>query len=323
MINGYTSTLKYRPGDQVAPIPPWEMDLQTIVAEPWHKVEQTAFSDLEGLCFDREGNLWYVEAKETVSRLHKINMETKEDVVIYEDPEKRGMSAVKFHKDGTVFIPSVGPTFEHGYVFTMNPDGTDFKVLLEGHVVDDIVFDSKGGFYYTHFTGNVDTPNGGVYYVSPDFKTVTPLLAHLAGPNGVALSTDEKTVWITETDAGRLLKVGLSGNGPTDIVPFGVQHPYKFQGGGGADSAYVDNDDNVYVAMYNQGRVMVFNKMGWPIGQVLMPGRDEGFHLGTTHPTIRPGTNELYICTNDAEKGAWIFKAGAFAKANENGYQFK
>lgn len=324
MLNDYLPTLKYNSEDKFAPIPPQEMMLQTVIAEPWHKVEQTAFSDLEGLCFDRDGNLWYVEAKETVSRLHKINMETKEDVVMYEDPEKRGMSAVKIHKDGTVFIPSVGPTFEHGYIFTMNPDGTDFKVLIEGHVIDDLVFDSKGGFYYTHFTGNINNPNGGVYYVAPDYKTVTPLLANLAGPNGVALSKDEKTVWITESNSMRLTRVSLAENGgPTDIAPFGVHVPYYFTGGGVCDSCYVDNEDNVYVAMYDQGRVMVFNPAGWPIGQVLLAGRENGHHLGSTHPMIRPGTNELYICTNDAEKGAWIFKAGAFAKANENGYQFK
>lgn len=324
MINDYTATLKYNSEDKFAPIPPAERMLQTIIAEPWHKVRQPDFSDLEGLCFDREGNLWYVEAKASASRLHKIDMKTKEDIVIYEDPKKRAMSAVKIHKDGTVFIPSVGPDFNSGYIFTINPDGTGFEVLMEGHVYDDLVFDSKGGFYYTHMLGDVANPIGGVYYVHPDRKTVTPLLERLCCPNGVALSKDEKVVWITESNSMRLTRVKLDPEGgPTDIAPFGVNVPYTFTGGGVADSCYVDDDDNLYVAMYDQGRVMVFNPAGWPIGQVLLAGREDGFHLGSTHPMIRPGTNELYICTNDPVKGAWIFKAGAFAKANENGYQFK
>ena len=36
------------------------------------------------------------------------------------------------------------------------------------------------------------TPKGGVYYVSPDFKTVTPVIQNISVANGVALSTDEK-----------------------------------------------------------------------------------------------------------------------------------
>ena len=43
--------------------------------------------------------------------------------------------------------------------------------------------------------------------------------------------------------------------------------------------------------------VLVFNKRGYPIGQILMPGRDDGKMLRTTHPLILiPGksTYNLY-----------------------------
>jgi lactonase len=33
-----------------------------------------------------------------------------------------------------------------------------------------------------------------------------------------------------------------------------------------------DADGNLYVAIYGQGRVLVFNKNGLPIGQILLPG---------------------------------------------------
>jgi lactonase len=320
MMNDYTPTLKYQRDSQLYPIPPSEQLLQTVTAEPWLHVSTEPLI-LEGMSFDRDGNMWFVE--DVTCRIHKVDMKTKKDTVVYEDPQRRSMSACKHHKDGRVFIPSVGPDFKHGYLFTMNPDGTDYKLLMEGHVFDDMVFDSSGGFYYTHFTGDISNPDGGVYYVWPDHKTVTPVVNNLAGPNGVALSTNEKVLWITETNAGRLIRAGL-GEGPTTLnACTGVTVPYKFTGGVGPDSCYVDNDDNLYVAMYGQGRVMVFNRNGFPIGQVLLPGRENGYHQRSTHPTIRPGTNELYICTHDDEKGAWIFKAGAFAEANKNGYQFK
>lgn len=313
-------TLEYKSDSRFVPIPPQEQALQTVIAQPWHKVDSD--TDLEGMIFDKDDNLYFVEA--AYSRLHKMNMKTGEDKVIYEDPENRSMSAVKIHKDGRIFLPSVGPTFDHGYVFVYDPKDGSYDVILEGHVVDDIVFDSKGGFYYTHFSGNLDTPEGGVYYVEPDLKTVHPFLPHLAAPNGVALSKNERVVWISETCANRLLRVGLTPDGgPLDVAHFGVGCPYYFTGHSGPDSIYVDNDDNAYVAIYGSGRVMVFNPNGNPIGQVLMQGREYGHFTCTTHPTIRPGTRELYICTNDAEHGAYIFRAGAFATANENAFHLR
>jgi lactonase len=78
-----------------------------------------------------------------------------------------------------------------------------------------------------------------------------------------------------------------------------------------------DADDNLYVAMYGQGRVLAFNRNGIPIGQVLLPGREEGHNLRSTSMAIRPGSNDLYVVTNDATggQGATIFRAKAFASA--------
>lgn len=70
------------------------------------------------------------------------------------------------------------------------------------------------------------------------------------------------------------------------------------------------------MAMYGQGRVLAFNKNGIPIGQVLLPGRGEGHNLRSTSLALRPGTDDLYIVTNDGTggRGATIFYAEAFAK---------
>ena len=316
MHNESYPSLVYGPETRIAPIPPAEQGLQTIVAQPWLKVKQTCYSDLEGTNFDLDGNLWYVEAGAPASKMHRVNCDTKEDVVVFEDPLKRSMSGVRPGKDGRLWIPCVGPNFNHGYIFSCNRDGSDYTLELEGPAVNDMVFDSKGGYYYTDFTGNISEQTGSIIYVTPDHKQHIPLLGHLASPNGLTLSTDEKTVWITESNAMRLLRITLAPNGgPTDIAPFGMRVAYNFMGGGVCDSCEVDEDDNLYVAMYEQGRILVFNRFGWPIGQILLAGRERGEYLLSTHCAIRPGTNELYICTNDPVHGAWIFKAGAFAKS--------
>ena len=84
----------------------------------------------------------------------------------------------------------------------------------------------------------------------------------------------------------------------------------------------MDEDGNVYNAIYPQGRVIVYNQNGYPIGQILMPGRDEGQLLSTTHATLRPNTREVYICTNGTT-GTWILRAGGFAKADANAFFMK
>jgi lactonase len=101
-----------------------------------------------------------------------------------------------------------------------------------------------------------------------------------------------------------------------------VQH---FSGHMGPDSAMIDADDNLYVAMYGQGKVFVFNKEGNMIGQILIPGREKGHMLRTTSMAIIPGTNELLISTNDIDNkgGSWIYSAKAFGKDWVGQYQFQ
>ncbi|MEG6502044.1 hypothetical protein, partial [Desulfovibrio sp. 1214_IL3152] len=75
-------------------------------------------------------------------------------------------------------------------------------------------------------------------------------------------------------------------------------------------------DGNVYVAVYGQGRVLVFNPNGIPIGQVLLPGREQGRNLRSTSLAISPDSNDLYAVTSDhaGERGSIIFHAKVFAK---------
>ena len=144
MSNPDYQSLVYGPETRTAPIPPAELGLQTIVAQPWLKVDQVCYSDLEGTNFDLDGNLWYVEAGGAASRLHRVNCDTKEDVVVYADPLKRAMSSVRPGRDGRVWIPSVGPSFDHGYIFSCNPDGSDYNPYTVDHRNHPGMFNEKG-----------------------------------------------------------------------------------------------------------------------------------------------------------------------------------
>jgi len=113
-----------------------------------------------------------------------------------------------------------------------------------------LVFDARGGFYFTDFKGNATEPEGGVYYVAPDLIRVTTVLPHLAMANGLALSPDGKQLWVTEFGRNLLHRMELAD--ATTIAPIGSAIAYPFTGPA-PDSLRADADGNAYVAIYGQG----------------------------------------------------------------------
>ncbi len=77
-----------------------------------------------------------------------------------------------------------------------------------------------------------------------------------------------------------------------------------------------DSNGNLLFCEVTNHRMLVFNKNGRPIGQILLPDREQGHNLQSTSLAIRAGTNDLYIVSNDGEnsQGAAILHARAFAK---------
>lgn len=294
------------------PIPPGERSLQTVVAVPWFKVSSEALA-LEGPAFDRAGNLLFADASH--GQVFRLTPDRQLSTVV--GPNTLGLGGLAIHRDGRIFAAGTGDMTSGGSVVAVNPDGTGLTPIVPasaGYVVNDLVFDAQGGFYFTDFRGSSTDPRGGVYYAAPDNRTVTPVLSHLAMANGVALSPDGRTLWVTEFSRNLLHRVELKNAvHPTTL---GTAIAYHFTGPA-PDSLRTDNDGNVYAAIYGQGRVLVFNPHGIPIGQVLLPGRDEGYSLNSTSMALRPGTNDLYIVTHDGRgrQGATIFRAEAFAKA--------
>lgn len=310
--------LTYRPGDRYFPIPPAEQGLQTVTAEPFFKITDEKPKHMEGICFDRQGDMWFVSMYDNC--VCKLDMRKKEIVQrVYVDRDVLP-TAVKIHKNGRLYICCIDKV-KKGCLYSCEPDGSDIQIALKGFPIDDMVFDSQGGFYITHFSGTPGEPDGGVYYIPPDLSEVRPVIKNMASANGVALSTDETVLWTSEWQSQRIMRHVLSGFRAGSCT---VTYQYAC-GTAGPDSMCIDADDNLYVAMSDQGRVLVFNRFGVPIGQILMPDRDEGKHLFTTCPGVRPGVNEVYIVAADdiTDSGSWIFKAGSFAPGHGGAYQFQ
>lgn len=301
-------------------IPASERHIPYQIAAPWFEVSKQSLQ-LEGLCFDRKGDLYFVEVfGGTVFKLTLPQM-TLQTVcsLAGENP-----AALKIHQDGRLFVTCLGDFASTGSVVALTPDGKQQETVIDksqGYVVDDLVFDRQGGFYFTDFKGYSCNPTGGVYYVSPEQK-ITRVMGNLAVPNGIALNPEQNALWVTEMSNNRLHYWELADDGVT-IPAFGSCVPYHFTGLEGPDSCCIDAEGNLYVAMYMQGRVLVFNKHGLPVQQILLPERNDGHMLRSTHPMIIPGTDELVICSNDGagDGGSWLYKAKALGQGYQS-YQF-
>ena len=305
---GTGARLHYTEATQgLAPIPLCERDLPTVTAEPYFKVAAEPMA-LEGPAFDRDGNLLFVDIYG--GRVLRLSTARELDTV-FTDPTLRP-AGIAIHADGRIFVAGVGD-FEAGRIVACDADGRNPQTIVgtdARHVPDDLVFDGRGGFYYTDFKGTATQALGGVYHVSPDFKTTTAILPSMCGANGVALSPDGKVLWATEFAASRLHRVDLLD--ATTLAHFGSTVPYHFVGRA-PDSMRTDASGNVYVAMYYQGRVLVFSPYGVPIGQILLPGRDRNRFLKCSSLAFVPGTKDVAIVARDelGDGGAMIFRAQA------------
>lgn len=291
------------------PIPPSERSLQTVTALPWFNVSKENHV-LEGAIFDNKGNLLFCDV--SGRRVLRLTPDKQlSTMVTLEDFAPGGLA---FHKDGRLFIAALNLEEGLGTIMALNPDNAVLTPIIPpqaGYLPNDLVFDAVGGFYFSDFKGTATEPRGGVYYVAADFKTITPVLPKLAQANGLALSPDGKTLWATEFGRNTLHRIELAS--ATTITVIGSAVPYRFTGPA-PDSMRVDVDGNVYVALYGQGRVLVCNKNGIPLGQILLPGREQGTNLLSTSLAIRPGGKELYALTGNAEGGGTtIFHSQAFS----------
>lgn len=318
--------LTYKEEDEYVPIPPSERGIQTITAEHFIDVPmddvKPGFNILEGLCFDRNGDLFLCNTP--MGRIYKIDMKTKNINLLCTLPEKMMPSAIKIHKDGRLFVTIAGSN-AGGLIAILSPEGEliDKIITGTGRAIDDMVFDKDGGFYFSDLAGTMQNQSAGIFYVEPDLKTIHPVIGKgMIATNGIALDPEGKSLWVTEYGKGRLHHFALAEDKYSILDSFSAI-PYYFTGTEGPDSCCIDTDGNLYVAMCGQGRFLIFNKNAIPIGQILMPGREKGKMLKSTHPAIRPDTDEVYMCSGDMKTGeSAIFVAKGYAKAYRS-YQFQ
>jgi gluconolactonase len=136
---------------------------------------------------------------------------------------------------------------------------------------NDIVFDGKGGFWFTDY-GKIYgrlMDRGALFYALADGSMIKEAAFPILSPNGVGLSPDGKTVYVSETETSRLWSYPIIGPGEVAKEPWPSPNGGKLVGGPGGyqrfDSLAVEANGNICVATLVRGGITVFS----PSGEIL------------------------------------------------------
>jgi gluconolactonase len=134
---------------------------------------------------------------------------------------------------------------------------------------NDIVFDSKGGFWFTDYGKNYGRliDRGAVFYARTDGSLIKEAVFPMLTPNGVGLSPDERTLYVAESDTCRLWSFPITGEGEVAKMPFPSPHGGKFLYGSPGryqrfDSLALEANGNICVATLVYGGISVISPQG-------------------------------------------------------------
>ncbi|MDP1993163.1 MAG: SMP-30/gluconolactonase/LRE family protein [Syntrophales bacterium] len=214
----------------------------------------------EGPAFDRDGNLFVVNVD--TGDISEISPEGRVETFV----NTRGApNGAKFHANGDLYIAD-----RKKGIVAVSPTGK-MRVIVDHYQgqklngPNDLIFDSSGNLYFTDPHGSsAENPHGCVYCVSSGGE-MTCLASGLAFPNGLALSLDEKYLFVADTRKNRILRYVL--DPPVRSYLFS-----QLSGGWGPDGIAFDTAENLYVAQYGGGAVIVLNPKGELIERIDVGG---------------------------------------------------
>lgn len=143
---------------------------------------------------------------------------------------------------------------------------------------NDLVFDRHGGFYFTDLgrgRGHL-REMGAVYYATPDGGDIRCVLPVIEKPNGIGLSPDEGTLYVAQTEHGRLWAFDIVEPGACKVdsgPAMGARLVVGLPGMSWFDSLAVEEDGRICVGTLLNGGITVVTPDGGEVEHVPMPDR--------------------------------------------------
>lgn len=219
---------------------------------------------LESPCLDVDGDLLVSDIP--FGRVFKVSADGAFTRIAEYDGEPNGLAV---RRDGSVAIAD----HKNGLMSLDRSSGevstTLGRLRREGFKgLNDVLFDSSGNLFFTDQgqTGMQD-PTGRVYRMCGDGR-VDLLVDTIPSPNGMALSPDERVLYVAVTRANQIWRLPLHPDGSTTKVNIFL---HLSGGTTGPDGIVTDSDGNVFVCHCGLGSVWKFSPVGEPLLRIRCP----------------------------------------------------
>lgn len=268
----------------------------------------TIISDLnfpEGPVFDFEGNLWFVEIKGgTLSRWNGTKLD-RFDV-------NGTPNGAKIDRNGLIWFCDSG----RGEIRTFNPSEKIFKTICSETTdnkrlirPNDLIFDKSGNLLFSDHADGRQEPLSTIC-VLPKGETQARIISkNKYFTNGLAFMANAKTLVFAETYRQQLWIADWN----SDILQLQDELPFAKAGNGpwGPDGMAFDREENLFVAIFNESLINVYDKQGNFTRSLPCPGArptscvfDPSGHLGLV---VTEAEHGIIISYPEIRNGLQIF----------------
>jgi gluconolactonase len=196
-------------------------------------------------------------------------------------------------------------TEEHGAILELDMTGKQLRRWdadkngkpFDGGI-NDIVVTANGGAYATVFGPYKDVPTvvvGKILYLAPGGEKWVEVADDLNYANGIGVSPDQKTLYVSETVGNCILKFNINDDGSlsnrSNFALLNLLTKDKNKSWWlGPDSMKIDSKGNIYVAQWFGGKILKISPDGKLLHVFEIAAGD-----GTTNVAFGEGEKELYV----------------------------
>jgi gluconolactonase len=219
-------------------------------------------NNIEGPAFDAEGNLYVVNFGED-GTIGKVAADGTASLFLTL-PEGSTANSIKFGKDGTMYLADY--TGHNVLAVDMATKAVSTFVHNDAfNQPNDLCIDSRGRLYASD--PNWTDKTGQIWRIDTDGTTVL-LDSAMGTTNGIALSPDEKTLYVNESVQLKIWAFDVDANGDiSNKREFASFDDFGF------DGMKCDKKGNLYVTRYGKGVIAVLNPAGELVREVALTGK--------------------------------------------------
>ncbi len=196
-------------------------------------------------------------------------------------------------------------TDEKGSIFEINMNGKQLRrwdADIKGRKflggINDIVVTANGGAYATVFGPYKELPTtvaGKILYLAPGSRSWIEVADDLNYANGIGVSPDQKTLYVSETVGNCILKFTINRDGSlsrrSNFALLNVLVKNKADSWWiGPDSMKIDSRGNLYVAQWSGGKILKIAPDGKLLHVFEIAAGD-----GTTNVAFGDNERDLYV----------------------------